>query len=140
MNITKLSQGNLDGVKRQMNECIDNAYRKGHQKGYKDGYSDGLNDIWDMIREVGSDMSLCCELYDTRILNYLWENYSAERALKIFNEYKLAELFKKNQPQIMVDNKENKSCANCKYRPSSTNEFPCTECCYNKIDYWESER
>lgn len=61
MNMTQLKQGSLNGLRRQTNECIDNAYRKGYedgkkeprevanvedtneyQIGYKVGYNEGL--------------------------------------------------------------------------------------------------
>lgn len=36
MNITQLKQGSLNGLRRQTNECIDNAYRKGYEDGKKE--------------------------------------------------------------------------------------------------------
>lgn len=35
-NITQLKQGSLNGLRRQTNECIDNAYRKGYEDGKKE--------------------------------------------------------------------------------------------------------
>ena len=35
MNITQLKQGSLSGLRRQTNECIDSAYRKGYEDGKK---------------------------------------------------------------------------------------------------------
>lgn len=35
-NTTQLHQGSLNGLRRQTNECLDNAYRKGYQDGKKE--------------------------------------------------------------------------------------------------------
>lgn len=40
-NITKLSQGNLDGIKKQVCECIDHAQAEGYKRGYTKGKNDG---------------------------------------------------------------------------------------------------
>ncbi len=46
-NITELSQGNLDGLKKQVCECIDHAnaegYKRGYTKGKNDGHAQGCN-------------------------------------------------------------------------------------------------
>ena len=68
MNITQLSQGSLNGLRRQTSECLENAYRKGYedgkneprkvkavnvedtseyQIGYTTGYDMGYNDGYD---------------------------------------------------------------------------------------------
>lgn len=39
-NITELRKGNLDGLKKQVCECVDHA----HAQGYKLGYTKGKND------------------------------------------------------------------------------------------------
>lgn len=41
-NITELSQGNLDGLRRQLNECIESAYNKGYDRGYGVGFNEGI--------------------------------------------------------------------------------------------------
>ena len=67
MNITKLSQGNSDGLKRQVGECIDSAFRRGYLIGreaeqtnynsikdeiFNDAYAKGLNDAWDAVKRL----------------------------------------------------------------------------------------
>lgn len=46
-NITELSQGSLDGLKKQVCECIEHAqaegYKKGYTKGKNDGHAQGCN-------------------------------------------------------------------------------------------------
>ena len=67
MNITKLSQGNSDGLKRQVCECIDSAFSRGYKIGrevgqtnynaikdevFNDAYTKGLNDAWDAVKRL----------------------------------------------------------------------------------------
>ncbi len=67
MNITKLSQGNSDGLKRQVCECIDNSFNRGFKIGieagqanrdiikdeiFNDAYTKGLNDAWDAVKRL----------------------------------------------------------------------------------------
>lgn len=35
----------VEGIKKQMNECIDNAYDKGYKDGYNDGYEEAKKEI-----------------------------------------------------------------------------------------------
>lgn len=46
-NITELSQGSLEGLKKQVCECIDHAqaegYKRGYTKGKNDGHAQGCN-------------------------------------------------------------------------------------------------
>lgn len=63
MNITKLKQGALNGLRRQTNECLESAYNKGYedgaknqdevqyQNGYNKGYEDGKKCISERISE-----------------------------------------------------------------------------------------
>ena len=43
--ITELSQGSLDGLKKQVCECIDHAQAQGHKKGYEKGQNDANKDL-----------------------------------------------------------------------------------------------
>lgn len=36
MNVTQLRQGSLNGLRRQTNECLENAYNKGYKVGYNE--------------------------------------------------------------------------------------------------------
>ena len=74
-NITELRQGSLDGLRRQLNECIENAYNKGYvdgkkepkeeheeyirelinkakQEGYDTGYNEGLENARKYINKL----------------------------------------------------------------------------------------
>ncbi len=42
--VTQLKQGNMDGLRRQVNECLENAYRRGFDDGRIDAYEKGLED------------------------------------------------------------------------------------------------
>lgn len=43
-NVTQLKQGNMNGLRRQVNECLENAYRRGFDDGRIDAYEKGLED------------------------------------------------------------------------------------------------
>ena len=110
MNKTQLKQGSLNGLRRQTNECLDNAYNKGYQDGkldfeesngqaeYNNGYKQGIADyrkfekfynsdgiaMFDDIRNTDGTLSL------DMILQYLPMREIMTR-IKVYEEKKKAE-------------------------------------------------
>lgn len=120
-NITQLKQGSLNGLRRQINECLDRAYNKGYedgakeqdevqyQNGYKvgqeDGYSKGIadrkdalfteeevNDIANKERQYGYNQGLEDGYQGYRYLNQWFCNTCfAFDESSLFPEYKRRE-------------------------------------------------
>ena len=66
--ITELSQGSLNGLRRQLNECIENAYNKGYADGKKEPieshgeqeYNRGIEDASNLLAFVSRDFIQEC--------------------------------------------------------------------------------
>jgi hypothetical protein len=84
--LTQLHQGSLNGLRRQTNECLENAYNKGYQDGKKDleesngqaeynkGYNDAINDYNMMFKYMFHNIKefrqflLDSKYYDTEMV------------------------------------------------------------------------
>ena len=89
-NITELSQGNLDGLKKQVCECIDHA----QAQGYKEGYTKGQNDADKDLKEIQD--STYDEAYNKGIEDLV-------RAMKAYYPLNSAERLKYFGTNIPVD-------------------------------------
>lgn len=87
MNITQLKQGSLNGLRKQTNECLDNAYNKGFEDGKKwaidenakdhQGYFDnGYNNA---IEDLSHAIKMYFPLNSKERLDYFGTNIQTER-------------------------------------------------------------
>lgn len=119
----------IDGLIRQMTECLENAYNRGHKQGiedeekkrdaitdkaYYDGYNKGVFEAWDCARKLFSDMSND-ELNE--IFPHEWNNGG-------FNA--LIRMTPQDAIKRIKDYKENK-CNGCVYHSKAPNLF-CGRC------------
>lgn len=106
-NITELSQGSLNGLRRQLNECIENAYNKGYadgkkeprevkavnvedtmeyQIGYKVGHEDGAK--WAIDENAKDHQGYYNKGYNTALKDfgnlYVYENDYKEFFLNVY--------------------------------------------------------
>lgn len=131
-NITELSQGSLNGLLRQTNECLesaynkgyvdgkkeqfiensqgrregfDNGFNKGYDRGYKVGFTEGLGNAWEMVRAI-FDMNLeeKEKLYGYQYTREIVGNLGVHKAFKIYKSYEQAkqEVQEKAEEEIKV--------------------------------------
>ena len=116
--ITELSRGSLNGLRRQTNECLKNAYNKGYedgkkeprevkalnledtceyQIGYKVGYEDGKKQAISEIPKIANNENeMYNRGYNTAIDDYnmmieWWNNNSEDFGKFLFEVYGLAD-------------------------------------------------
>ena len=99
MKITQLKQGNLEGLHRQVRECIDNAYRKGYEDGYEEG-SKTLEEFEDLFIFENDYKEFLKEYDNEKYKNYtvfdLVAQYGISRLIMDFKKWQ------KEQGEIKV--------------------------------------
>ena len=103
----------IEGMRKQMTECLENAYTKGYKQGvedeekkrdaitdkaYYDGYNKGVFEAWDCARKLFSDMSND-ELNE--IFPYEWNNGGFNALIRMTPQDAISRLeyYEKNQKQ-----------------------------------------
>ncbi len=116
MNITQLKQGSLNGLRRQTNECLDNAYNKGYQVGYdiaianaqetkeewgKLQYDKGLEDFENLFINEHDYEQFFEDTYGSKEPDYnLYDLVAKYRAKKVLDDFKKWKEEKKKAEEV----------------------------------------
>lgn len=120
MNITKLKQGSLSGLRKQTNECLDAAYNKGFEDGkkhainelpelankeneiYNDGYDNALEDFEKLFIHEHDYEEFFEDTYGSKDPDYnLYDLVAKYGAKKVLNDFKKWQK-KKHEEEIKV--------------------------------------
>ena len=92
---------NLDGLRREVTECIDNAYKRGFRDALKESqqfnaeneYRHGLNDAWNCIKKLYGvdcdclDVAKKLKVFGTDSLHDILKKYNPAEAIAKFKEF-----------------------------------------------------
>ena len=110
MGNTKLSNGNKEGLKKQVSECIDHAHAQGYKEGYdaavqnnsldkeeygKQMYKKGLEDVWELVSSV--------------MLTYSKGGWPEYRLKKIFDSIYMSDILKLGPEEALRRYQEEKA-------------------------------
>ena len=124
--ITELSQGSLNGLRRQLNECIENAYNKGYAealkldegtptKDYTSGYNTALKDFENLYVYENDYKEFFLNVY----ANPFYENVTLFDAVAKYGIEKVMDDFKKWQEQKKQAEEEIKVGDEIEYLPTN---------------------
>lgn len=122
--------GTLNETKRQILECINNAYYKGYKNGLndrsinegtfaaivKEAYGNGLNDTWECAKKIVTDTGLnheeLREIFGYTSMDTIFGNFSASEAIAKIKEYENRQ--KKSDDEIHIGDEV--YCLDSKYK------------------------